>query len=119
NPHIEAKRIDDSTAKTTKGTFEVTAGKRKYFRSVTFLAEDTSVLANEIRKTEGASLIKKGNPYFLSAITAERERIDADLKNKGYYYFSPDFLIARIDTGAHPDSLDVYMVLKYDVMQPK
>lgn len=118
-PSIEARRIDDSTAKTTRGEFEVTAGRRKYFRSVAYMEGDSSVLANEIRGLAGNSLIKKGNPYFLSAVVADRDRIDAELKNKGYYYFSPEFMIARIDTGAHVDSIDVKMTLKYDVMEPK
>lgn len=119
NPIVNAKRIDDSVSKTTKGNFEIIAGKRKYFRSIKFMEGDTSKLANEIRNAAAASLIKKGNPYFLTAIIAERDRIDADLKNKGYYYFSPDYLIARIDTAGQTDSLDVQMTLKYDAMQPK
>lgn len=119
NPEVRAKRKDDTVARKTSGEFEVIAGKRKYFKGVHFLEGDTSDIAIEIRSVAQGSLIKKGNPYFLDAISAERNRIDLELKNKGYYYFSPDFLIARIDTGLHADSLDVHITLKYDVMQPK
>ena len=119
NPEVRAKRIDDTVAKKTSGEFEVIAGKRKYFKDVHFLEGDTTDIAIEIRSVAKGSLIKKGNPYFLDAISAERNRIDLELKNKGYYFFSPDFLIARIDTGLHADSLDVHMTLKYEVMQPK
>ncbi|RYD98398.1 MAG: hypothetical protein EOP54_07740 [Sphingobacteriales bacterium] len=97
NPEVRARRIDDSVARKTSGEFEVIAGKRKYFKDVHFLEEDTSDIAVEIRSVA----------------------IDQELKNKGYYFFSPDFLIARIDTGLHADSLDVHMTLKYEVMQPK
>jgi len=119
SPEVRAKRIDDSVARKTSGEFEIIAGKRKYFRSIDFLEGDTSDIAIEIRSVAKGTLIKKGNPYFLDAITAERSRIDLELKNKGYYYFSPDFLIARIDTGINADSLDVHFTLKYEVMQPK
>lgn len=119
SPEVRAKRIEDSASRKTSGVFEIIAGKRKYFRSVDFLEGDTSDIAIEIRSVAQGSLIKKGNPYFLDAITAERNRIDLELKNKGYYYFSPDFLIARIDTGLNADSLDVHLSLKYEVMQPK
>lgn len=119
SPEVRAKRIDDSVSRKTSGEFEIIAGKRKYFRSVDFLEGDTSDIAIEIRSVAEGSLIKKGNPYFLDAISAERNRIDLELKNKGYYYFSPDFLIARIDTGLNADSLDVHLTLKYEAMQPK
>jgi outer membrane protein insertion porin family len=116
---VNASQQVDSAKKTTKGNFEVIAGKRKYFRAVKFLEADTSKIAEEIRSIAGGSLIKRGNPYFLQTITDERERIDAFLKNKGYYFFSPDFLIAKVDTGSNADSLDVHITLKYEVMQPK
>ncbi|MBL7706005.1 MAG: BamA/TamA family outer membrane protein [Taibaiella sp.] len=119
SPEVRAKRNDDSVTRKTSGEFEIIAGKRKYFRSVDFLEGDTSDIAIEIRSVAQGTLIKKGNPYFLDAISAERNRIDLELKNKGYYYFSPDFLIARIDTGLNADSLDVHLTLKYEAMQPK
>lgn len=119
SPEVRAKRNDDSVSRKTSGEFEIIAGKRKYFRSVDFLEGDTSDIAIEIRSVAQGTLIKKGNPYFLDAISAERNRIDLELKNKGYYYFSPDFLIARIDTGLNADSLDVHLTLKYEAMQPK
>jgi len=119
SPEVRAKRIEDSVSRKTSGEFEIIAGRRKYFRSINFLEGDTSDIAIEVRSVAKGTLIKKGNPYFLDAISAERNRIDQELKNKGYYYFSPDFLIARIDTGINADSLDVHLTLKYEVMQPK
>ncbi|HRP88550.1 MAG TPA: BamA/TamA family outer membrane protein [Edaphocola sp.] len=118
-PEIKVERIIDSTAKTTKGKFEVLAGNRKYFGSVTYMEGDTSALAQAIIHVAALSLIKPGNPYFLQAILDERDRIDNELKNQGYYYFSPDYLIAKVDTGIHKDSVAVHFSLKYEVMDPK
>lgn len=50
--------------------------------------------ANSTRR----GLLKKGNPYTLSDITAERDRLDLFLKTRGYYYFNPDYLMAYADT---------------------
>lgn len=118
-PEIISKRTDDTLRKTTKGSFEVKAGRRYYFRNVAYMKGDTTAVSAEIRSVAGASLLKKGNPYLLDAVVADRERIDDHLKNNGYYYFSPDFLIAKVDTGTGGDSVDLHMQLKYDLMQPK
>ncbi|HTO16258.1 MAG TPA: BamA/TamA family outer membrane protein [Edaphocola sp.] len=116
---IIANRIVDSASKTTKGEFEIIAGNRRYFDSVYYVEGDTSELAKDILSIRKESFIKKGNPYFLQAIIDERERIDNDLKNKGYFYFSPDFLIAKVDTGLNSDSVSVHLSLKYEVLDPK
>lgn len=44
------------------------------------------------------SVLIPGNVYTLDAVKNERSRIDADLKEEGYIYFSPDFLLLKADT---------------------
>jgi len=44
------------------------------------------------------SLIKPGDNYNLELLKAERARLDAVLKNNGYFYFNPDFLLFKADT---------------------
>jgi outer membrane protein insertion porin family len=44
------------------------------------------------------TLIRPGDPYSLDVLRSERRRIDALLKNSGYYFFSPDHLLFRADT---------------------
>ncbi|MCX6221850.1 MAG: BamA/TamA family outer membrane protein [Bacteroidia bacterium] len=44
------------------------------------------------------SLIKPGDDYNLDILKNERIRIDAILKNNGYFYFSPDYLLFKADT---------------------
>ncbi len=39
-----------------------------------------------------------GDAYNLQTFTNERLRIDAALKNKGYYYFAPDYLLFQVDS---------------------
>ena len=44
------------------------------------------------------SLIKPGQDYNLDLLKKERMRIDVLLKNKGYFYFNPDYLLFKADT---------------------
>jgi len=44
------------------------------------------------------SLIKPGADYNLDILKTERIRIDAILKNNGYFYFNPDYLLFKADT---------------------
>ncbi len=89
----------DSTAKNKRVTAEYTVWpKRQYkIKNVHFLA-DSSDLGKEIAKTSSRTLLKEGNPYDLEMIKLERERIDAGLKEKGYYYFNPDYILAQVDS---------------------
>ena len=44
------------------------------------------------------SFIKPGEDYNLDKLKNERIRIDALLKNNGYFYFNPDYLLFKADT---------------------
>ena len=44
------------------------------------------------------SLIKSGEEYNLDMLKNERVRIDGLLKNNGYFYFNPDYLLFKADT---------------------
>jgi outer membrane protein insertion porin family len=77
----------DSTAKNKRATAEYTVWpKRQYkIKSVQFPVDSTD-LGKSIARTSRRTLLKEGNPYDLEMIKLERERIDARLKEKGYYY---------------------------------
>lgn len=51
-----------------------------------------------ISNTAGKTLLKVGDPYNLSVLKDERNRIDKELKNKGYFYFSSDYLYYHADS---------------------
>ena len=58
------------------------------------------------------SAIKPGSRYSLSAMEAERERLDVFLKNQGYYAFSPAFLLFRADTSMGNRQFRLYLSVK-------
>jgi len=51
-----------------------------------------------ILEEKDKSLIQSGDDYNLDILKTERIRIDARLKNLGYFYFSPDYLLFKADT---------------------
>ena len=58
------------------------------------------------------SLIKPGEDYNLDILKNERLRIDAMLKNKGYFYFNPDNLLFKADTSNIKQTVSFTLTLK-------
>ena len=65
-----------------------------------------------VSKTE----LIKGMRFDLNNMKIERQRIDANLKEKGYYNFNSDFLIFEADTNQYANKrFDLFLTLKKDV----
>ena len=103
----------DSTAKNKRATAEyIIYPKRQYkIKSVQFLVDSTDV-GKSIARTSRRTLLKEGNPYDLEIIKAERERIDARLKEKGYYYFNPDYILAKVDSTKGDHEVSIKLKIK-------
>jgi hypothetical protein len=52
-------------------------------------------------------LLKKDQGYNLTTIKEERLRIDARLKEKGFYYFAPDYLKVQVDSTVADHQVDL------------
>ena len=105
----------DSTAKNKRVTAEYTVQpKRQYKIKEVKFPEDSSALGKAIARTSRRSLLKPGKPYDLDVIKAERERIDARLKEKGYYYFNPDYILAQVDSSKGDHEVKIRLVIKAD-----
>lgn len=100
--------------KKTTARFDIRTGARTYIREVKFEKSDSSVLARDIVATQSESILKPGKPYSLQAIKDERIRIDNVLKNKGYFYFSPDYMLIDADTGIGKNLADLILKVKYN-----
>lgn len=57
-----------------------------------------STLNGIIQSEKKNSVIKEGDAYRLENLQNERNRIDAILKDSGYFYFNPDYLVFEADT---------------------
>ena len=65
-----------------------------------------------IDKSAKKTLLKNGSRYSLETLVAERSRIDAYLKNKGYYYFRPDYILFKMDTNSSNHTVRLQVTLK-------
>ena len=77
---------------------------------------DSIQIYREIEETMPETLLDEGQPFNLTLMKAERERIDAALKRRGYYNFSSNFLIFESDTNQYDQKkYDLYLRLKKEV----
>ncbi|WP_343704742.1 BamA/TamA family outer membrane protein [Chitinophaga sp.] len=72
---------------------------------------DTGVLGRMIMLHSGKTLLKPDDNYSLDKIKAERERIHDHLKEEGFYYFTPDYMLVQIDSTLK-GQVDLYVRLK-------
>ncbi|MFB3386542.1 BamA/TamA family outer membrane protein [Flavobacterium sp. LAR06] len=105
----------DSTAKNKRATAEYTVIPKKQYiiKSVTF-PDDSLAMSRIIGRSSRRSLLKVGKPYDLDVIKSERERIDARLKERGYYYFNPDYILAQVDSTKGDHEVKIKLVIKAD-----
>ncbi len=105
----------DSTVSNKRVTAEYTVEPKKRYiiKSVTF-PDDSLAMSRLIARSSRRSLLKVGKPYDLDVIKAERERIDARLKEKGYYYFNPDYILAQVDSSKGDHEVKIRLVIKAD-----
>ncbi len=96
---FNAKASSDTISKNRKAKviYDLNPGARYLISKVHFV-EDSSVINSEIQAITDKTFLKAGNPFDLDVIKAERERIDEHLKNRGFYYFSPDNIVVQADS---------------------
>lgn len=80
-------------------------------KSITWVS-DSSTLLKELQQEQQKGILKVGEPYRLSDISGERDRLDIFLKTKGYYYFNPSYLMAYADSTIGGRQVDLYLNLK-------
>nr|WP_315222370.1 BamA/TamA family outer membrane protein [uncultured Flavobacterium sp.] len=114
--YFKARVSADSTAKNKRVTAEYLVWPKKQYKikSVSF-PEDSSALGKAIARTSRRSLLKEGNLYDLTVIKAERERIDARLKEKGFYYFNPDYILAQVDSAKGDYEVHIKLKIKEQI----
>ena len=96
---FNASVTGDTVVRKLKGAanYTVQTGSQYRINGIRFI-HDTTVLSQTILEDSSKTFLKKGRPFNLDVIKKERERIDAYLKEKGFYYFNPDFIIVEVDT---------------------
>jgi outer membrane protein assembly factor BamA len=111
--YFRAEASGDTIVKKKKGHayYTLTPGPVYTIRQVTF-DMDSSALGKTITETKVNSILHTGDPFNLEVIKGERSRIDANLKEEGYYYFSPDLLIVNADSTVGNHKVDMHLLVK-------
>lgn len=109
----------DTTVRRRKATAIYTArpGPQYIINAVAFEQDTNRILQRRILEAAPKTLLKPGDPFDLDVIKAERIRLDAYLKEYGFYYFSPDFLIVRTDTTIGAQKVNLYVNVKQETPQ--
>ena len=80
-------------------------------KDLNYTISDDSLL-HTILKEKERSFIKPGLQYNLNILKNERIWIDALLKDKGYYYFDPDFLLFKAVTSDVDHTISFTLTIK-------
>jgi outer membrane protein insertion porin family len=118
NAKAIARFKTDSGKKRTTAIFEIKTGVQ-YITNKAFLIKDSSVINRYVDSSFTNTLLKEGSPYNLELIKAERARIDKDLKEQGYFYFKPDYLLIIVDSTIGNKKVDMYVRLKHKDIPPE
>jgi outer membrane protein insertion porin family len=116
--HFETQASGDTTIKGYKveANYNIKLGMPYTINDVSWLIDTLSEIGKDINRVpKGNILVKKGEQFNLDNIKAERSRVDQVLKNRGYYYFGPDYIKAWIDSSNRNHSVNVFFKLEDDV----
>ena len=112
---------DDRTAEVEYDAYVM---PRYFINSVKFVVPDSSDFNKNLVKTAQNTFLKKKDPVRIDIISAERSRIETELKTRGYYYFNPDNLIikvdstiGRVDSTMSRQQVNLYVELKPQTVQ--
>lgn len=116
--YFNAKTTADSTknGKKAKAEYNVSLRKQYKIKSLKFPA-DSTLLSKEIAKTMDKTLLKIGKPYNLQIIKDERSRIDARLKERGFFYFDENYLLVQVDSTVANHEVALILKIKGEISE--
>src|SRR5690606_12599748 len=111
--YFHARVSGDTTVKRkkAKATYTVEAGSRYFIDSVSF-AKDSARLTQDILASTNETFLKSGEPFDLAVIKGERDRIDFYLKERGYYFFDPGYIIVQVDSTIGNNKVHLHLKVK-------
>ncbi|MBX2916380.1 MAG: BamA/TamA family outer membrane protein [Cyclobacteriaceae bacterium] len=78
-------------------TYHIKPGPAYFFDTLFFQVADSNIL-KILKQTKNKSLIRKNERYKQGTLNSERERIDLQLKDAGYFNFTRQYIEFSIDT---------------------
>ena len=103
---------DTSVGRKTASAVYTAETRDRYTIAAVFFPTDSNELADSIRLLAERSLLKKGDPFDLDVIKAERIRIDGLLKERGFYFFSPEYILVKTDSTVGNHQVNLHVTVK-------
>lgn len=79
--------------------------------SIEYVMPNTE-LGNLIIKNRSASFLQKGGQFNADTLSLERQRITSVVREKGYYFFRPEYIEYLADSTIHPKKIALRTTLK-------
>ena len=96
------------------GIYTITFRDSYRFRNYNYYANSHNI-DKLIKESFKDTYLKKDQEYWIEDIKSERERITKLLKNEGYFFFKPDYLIFDMDTAVGNKKIDVALRIKTNI----
>ncbi len=111
---FNAEVISDTLIKGKTAEVQYTATTKDLYRinSIKFDLDSIDQIGQTVFSSRHESLLKVGAGYNLNTIIQERERIDNELKNKGFYYFNADNILVEVDSSIGNHKVDMFVTIK-------
>jgi outer membrane protein insertion porin family len=108
---VDGDTVSKKNSKIAKAVYSVQTGPAYHYRKIIF-PQQKDDLDTAVKGTSNLSLLKVGDKYNLDVIKTERVRIDARLKEEGFFYFAPEDLIMKYDSTVAGHQVDLYVKVK-------
>jgi outer membrane protein insertion porin family len=95
-----------------KANYHANVNPQYQLGAIEWVSDSSELLKIIETNSEKNGFLKIGKPYRLSDIVAERDRLDLNLKTKGYYFFNPDYIMAYADTSVGNRKVHLYLNIK-------
>jgi outer membrane protein insertion porin family len=99
--------------KTARVKYDCVTNELYTIKEMNYSIHDDSLRAR-IESLKSGSLIKPGDSYNLELMKKERERIDSTLRDNGYFYFNPDYLLFKAVINENDKTVSLFVCIKDD-----
>ncbi|MEN7546637.1 BamA/TamA family outer membrane protein [Rapidithrix thailandica] len=86
-----------------------------YYLDSIYFPEGDTPLIQAIQEQKKESSLEPGSMYNLTGLKYERARIEAALKEQGYYFFHQEYLLFKVDSTVGDKRMHVYLDLKEEI----
>jgi outer membrane protein assembly factor BamA len=105
--------VTDSTTyrkKRARVFYKIRANEPYAMRNLEFDTRDPNIRLY-IEFIKSTSLLKTGAPYDEELLNLERDRITAEMKDRGFYYFGKNYITYEVDSSLGSRQVDVSMYI--------